>query len=156
MITCNFEDGGQANLRHTVVDCLVLKNDEILLVKRVGKLLEGGKWGLVGGFVSRDETIVEGAQREIYEETGFKVKDITLLRIIDEPNRPHENRQNIAYVYFCQADKKEGDADWESDEQKWFKLDSLPPKEVLAFDHYDDIELYLKYLKERFSLPVFK
>lgn len=156
MINCTFEDGGNASLRHTIVDCLVLRGDEILLVKRVGKLLEGGKWGLIGGFIARDETVAEGAQREIHEETGFNVNDLTLLRIIDNPKRPHEDRQNIAFVYFCQADKKDGEADWESDEQKWFKLDNIPPKEEIAFDHYEDIELYKKYLKEKFSLPVLK
>jgi ADP-ribose pyrophosphatase YjhB (NUDIX family) len=57
MIICKFEDGGEAKLRHVVVDTLVLKDNKILLIKRTGKLLEGGKWGLLGGYVERDENI---------------------------------------------------------------------------------------------------
>src|ERR1700722_19697338 len=103
MITCTFEDDGTAKLRHVVVDGLVFnQKGEILLVKRTAKLLEGGKWGLIGGFMDRNETLMQGLEREIFEETGWKVTNMTLLRIKDKPNRPHEDRQNISFVYFCQ------------------------------------------------------
>ena len=143
MITCKFENGNAALLRHVVVDALVLKNDEILLVKRSHKLFEGGKWALVGGFVDRDETIQEAARREILEETGYEVDDITLFRIIDSPHRQGEDRQNISFVYFCKTLEKVGEADDESDEQRWFSLSALPPQEQMAFDHFTIIQLYL-------------
>lgn len=156
MITCTFEDGNKAEtgLRHVVADCLVIRGDEILLAKRTKKLLEAGKWSLVGGFIGHNETIEVGARREILEETGYTVKDLTLLRIIDNPNRPAEDRQNIAFVYCCQVDKKEGSADWESDDQKWFKLSNIPPKDQIAFDHWDNIKLYLKWLEYTFPTPL--
>lgn len=154
MITCNFEDGNKALLRHLVVDTLVLNDNKILMVKRTGKLLEGGKWGLVGGFVDRDETSAQAVVREVMEETGWKVKDLVLLRINDNPNRPKEDRQNIAFVYFCTATKKTGEADWESDDQQWFGWDKLPNKDNIAFDHAEDIKLYQKYLEEPFTLPI--
>lgn len=154
MISCEFEDGGKASLRHVIVDTLVIKDNKILLVRRTAKLLENGKWGLTGGFMNRDETTAETAAREVMEETGWKVKNLRLLRINDRSDRPKEDRQNVAFVYFCAAVEKTGEADWESDEQKWFDLDDLPPKEEVAFDHADSIELYKKYLKEPFELPV--
>lgn len=144
MINCTFENGNKNSLRHAVVDNLVLKDGKILLVKRTGKILEGNKWGLVAGFVERDETLEEAAKREIMEETGWEVKDIKLLKINDSPNRPKEDRQNIAFVYTCEAIKKSGDADWESEEQRWFDLSALPDKGEFAFDHFEDIEFYLK------------
>ena len=153
MINCEFEKGNKASLRHVVVDNLVIKDDKILLVKRTGKLLEGGKWGLVGGFVERDENIKEAVAREILEETGYKVEGVTLLRIIDAPNRPAEDRQNISFVHFCTALEKVGTADDESDEQVWFDLSALPSQEEFAFDHFSDIELYKEYLKKSFSIP---
>lgn len=154
MINCKFENGGKANLRHVVVDTLVLKDGKILLVKRHKKLSESEKWGLAGGFMERNERIVEAAAREVLEETGWTVKDMTLMRVIDNPSRPAEDRQNIAFIYFGAAAKKTGEADWESHEQKWFDLDDLPPDDQIAFDHADSIELYKKYLKENFKLPV--
>lgn len=145
MINCKYENGNKASLRHTVIDALVLNGkNEILLVKRVGKILESGKWALPGGFVERNETITEAVKREVKEETGWDVKNIKLIKIIDIPNRPNEDRQNISFVHKCQAVKKTGKADKESSEQKWFNLSSLPPKEQFAFDHLEDIKFYLK------------
>lgn len=144
MIKCTFENGNEASLRHVIVDALILKDDKILLVKRTGKLLEGGKWALVGGFVDRDETIEEAIHREVLEETGWKIKNPKLLRIVDNPNRPNEDRQNIAFVYVCEASEQVGKGDWENDEMKWFSFDQLPEKEKIAFDHFDDIEFFLK------------
>lgn len=148
MITCTFEDGGQASLRHVVVDSLVLKDGQILLVKRARKkLLEGGKWGLVGGFVDRDETTAEAATREVMEETGWVVADIRLLWVNDRPDRPHEDRQNIAFVYVCTATEKTGEPDDESEEQRWFAFDEIPPTDQLAFDHAANIKRYLEQSK---------
>ena len=156
MITCTFEDGGKGKLRHVTVDGLVIKDDKILLVKRAQKLLEGGKWGVIGGFVDRDENLKEALKREIFEETGYRVTDITLLCINDDPNRPREDRQNISFVFFCHAGEKEGESDWEVTDKQWFSFDNLPPKEEIAFDHYDDIQLYLQYKKGDIQIPFFK
>src|SRR6185312_7100688 len=134
MITCTFENGNRASLRHVVVDNLVLQGDRILLVKRAVQLIEGGKWGLVGGFVDRDETIRQAAAREIMEETGYEVTDITLFRIIDTPDRPGEDRQNIAFVHVCVAGQRTGTPDWESTEVRWFPLSALPEEHEFAFD----------------------
>jgi 8-oxo-dGTP diphosphatase len=144
MISCTFEDFGTGSLRHVVVDALVLKNKEILLTKRAEGLLEAGKWGLIGGFLDRDETIEEGTKREVFEETGWRVKNLKLIKIIDNPNRPHEGgRQNVAMVFVCEATKQEGEPDWESEKIQWFGLDRLPKKETIAFDHYEAIQFYL-------------
>lgn len=155
MITCIFEDEGKASLRHVVVDNLVIRNNKILLVKRTKGLLEAGKWGLVGGFMERGETILEAVAREIFEETGWRVSGITLLRIKDKPTRPNDGgRQNVAFTFFCTAEKKNGEEDSESDEVKWFDLDAVPEDSELAFDHADDIKLYKEYKKQAFQLPV--
>src|SRR6266550_2872489 len=103
MINCTFENGNKASLRHAIIDALVLKDNKILLVKRTKKLLEGGKWALVGGYVDRDENLLQTVEREIREETGYTVKDITFLCVRHNPDRPHEDRQNIAFVFFCTA-----------------------------------------------------
>src|SRR5215204_3514091 len=124
MITCKFEDNSDAKLRHVCVDTMVFNDKgQLLLVKRTGKLIEGGKWGLTGGFVDRDETLAQAVEREAMEETGWKVKDVMMLRVKDSPNRPHDvDRQNIAFVFYCTATEKVGEKDWESDDVQWFDL----------------------------------
>ena len=51
MITCMFESGSPASLRHVVVHAIVERDGALLLVKRAPHLSEGGKWGLPGGSV---------------------------------------------------------------------------------------------------------
>ena len=144
MITCTFEDGGKGKLRHVVVDAIVLKNNSLLMVKRSKNLVQGEKWGIVGGFAERDETLKKAVSREVFEETGYKLKTINFFTVIDIPNRKNEDRQNIAFIYICEAGEKEGKSDLESTEQKWFDLNNLPKEEQIAFDHYQIIKLYLK------------
>ncbi|HSX00399.1 MAG TPA: NUDIX hydrolase [Patescibacteria group bacterium] len=155
MITCTFEDGNQASLRHVTVGCVVIKEDKILLTKRSANVsLEAGKWCLPGGYVQRDETTAQAAHRETLEESGWEVGDMTLLRLNDNPNRPQEDRQNIDIIYVCSAGRRVGEKDWETEEVQWFKLSKLPPKDKIAFDHLDSIELYKRYLKQAFALPI--
>ena len=153
MITCTFEDGGKASLRHAIIDALVLKEDKILLVKRSTKLSkEPGKWAVVGGFVNRDENLLQTVKREVKEETGYSVKDITFLYVMHSPDSPGEDRQNIKFVFFCTALDKEGEHDWEESEVEWFNLDKLP--EPLAFDHKKHIELYQQYKRNEIIIPL--
>ena len=117
-----------------------------MLAKRSEGLLEAGKWGLLGGYVNRDETTMQTAVRETKEESGWDVTSLRLLRVKDNPDRPHEDRQNIEFVYVADAVEKTGEPDWESEEVKWFSFDNLPEPDQIAFDHGEDIELYKQSL----------
>ncbi len=143
MIKCTFENGGKASLRHCIVNLLIIKEGKILLVKRAPHLTNPNMWGLVGGFVDRDETIKEAGEREAVEETGYKIKMGNLLTIIDNPKRPKEDRQNIAFIYIAEGLEKVGEGDKESSEVKWFDFNDLPPENEFAFDHYGLIQQYL-------------
>ncbi|MEK7605321.1 MAG: NUDIX hydrolase [Patescibacteria group bacterium] len=154
MISCTFENGNKAFLRHVVVDTLVLKDDKILLVKRAERLLEGGKWALVGGYVDQGETLPQAVQREVFEETGYRIHTIQMLAVNADPHRPNEDRQNISFIFVAEAGEKEGESDDEVSEQKWYGFDDLPPEATIAFDHYQAIELYLEYKKNPQPLPI--
>jgi ADP-ribose pyrophosphatase YjhB (NUDIX family) len=154
MIHCSFENGNAASLRHAVVDVIVLRGEQILLVKRSRKLAEGGKWALPGGYMERDETIAGAARRETLEETGWEVDGLELLMINSRPDRPAEDRQNVSFVFVCQGAGKTGEPDWESDEVKWFPLASLPGAGELAFDHADYIARYQHHHRDPGPLPI--
>jgi 8-oxo-dGTP diphosphatase len=159
MITCTFEDNGIAKLRHVTVNALIIKDGKVLLGKRGtyngGKpLLEAGKWALIGGFLSRDETIEQALKREIKEESGWEVDNLRLLHIKDNPDRPAEDRQNVEFVYLADAINKTSESDEEVSKLEWFSLDSIPQKEEIAFDHQDDLTIYTNFLKNNFPLPV--
>jgi len=145
-------------LRHVTVNALVIKNKQILLGKRgtfAGKkILESGKWGLLGGFFARNENLIQAVKREVMEESGWEITDLKLLRINDNPDRPHEDRQNVDIIFIAQAVKQIKTGDEEVKELRWFDLSDLPAKERIAFDHSDDIEIYKKYLQGKIKIPI--
>ncbi len=154
MIACILESGKKVFLRHVVVDVLVVDRDKILLVKRAPELPNGGKYGVIGGYVERDETLEQAARREVLEETGYKVKINSLLRVKDSPHRPQEEVQNIAFVFIASPIKKTQEGDNESTEVKWFDFDNLPSQDEFAFDHYEDIQAYLRHGKSPQPMPL--
>lgn len=153
MILCTFENGGTGNLRHAIVDGLVIKNNKILLVKRDIKLSEGGKWGVPGGYVNLNENLEEAIKREVFEETGYRVSAVKLFTIVDSPIRRNDIKQNIGFVFVCKAEEKEGEPDKESTEQKWFQLNNLPSQEEIAFDHLQIIKTFLENKDSSLYLP---
>jgi len=158
MITCEFENGSKTSLRHATVAVIIKKDGKVLLGKRGTykgrKIPEFGKWALIGGYIDRDENSSQTAVREALEESGWKIANVKLLRINDNPNRPHEDKQNIEFCFIAEAVEETGEGDEEMSELKWFDLGKLPPKEKIAFDHFENLELYKKYLVKQFVLPV--
>jgi len=138
-----------------VVHAIVEKDGKILLEKRASGLLEAGKWSLPSGFLDRDEKAEEGVLRELEEETGWKGKVISLFRVNTDPNRPHEDRQNISIEFIITPLEQVGQSDTESSDIQWVSLQKLPALEDFAFDHGETISLYLKYRENPFELPLF-
>src|SRR3990167_10600025 len=107
MITCTFENKNKASLRHVTVNAIVVKDNQILLGKRGtfnGKPIpESGKWGLLGGFFSRDENLIQAVKREVLEESGWEIDSLQLFRINDNPQRPKEDRQNVDIIFITKA-----------------------------------------------------
>lgn len=156
MITCEFEDGGKGKLRHVTANAVIVKDGKILLGKRGtfnGKpLTEYGKWSLIGGFVGRDENLIQAIQREIKEETGLEVTNITLIHIKDNPDRAKEDRQNIEFVYAAELVGEIGESDEEVTELRWIPLNNISVE--VAFDHQNDIRIYNDYIAGKIHIPV--
>lgn len=145
MITCFFKNYFSSSFRHIVVDGLVVKANKILLVKRAGPWLESGKWALPGGYLNRGENGAEAVVREVLEETGYQVKVIKFLSIIDDPHRFKDVNQNIGFIYLIKPIKKISTFDDEISKVKWFDINHLPQPKTMAFDH-------LQIIKKQLSL----
>lgn len=154
MITCAFENGKAASLRHVVVHAIVEKDGALLLVKRSPDISEGGKWSLPSGYLDRDETAAQGALRELREETGWEGEVRSLFIIKTDPHRPHEDRQNVSFHFLVTPIRQTGKSDHESTEVAWVPIHELPPLHELAFDHGEAVEWYLRYRSQEHPLPV--
>ncbi len=130
------------NTRCSTVEVIVTNdNNEILLIRRA-KLPEQGSWALPGGYVDWNEKLSETARREVKEETGFDVRDITFLGLFDDPARDKDGRQNIGHCFVALVGGDAKKEKSEVEEMSWFSLSQLP-KEI-AFDHQKMIEQYAK------------
>ena len=55
---------------------------EVLLIRR-GKAPRHGEWSIPGGHQEFGETVRETAQREVMEETGVTIANLTLVDVVD-------------------------------------------------------------------------
>lgn len=155
MIKCEFEDGKEVFLRHVVVDVIITNKEKILLARRAAFLSNPGKLCLPGGFLDQGEKISDAVKREVREETGYEIKNLIHFAVNDNPNRKGEDRQNVSFIFIAEAGEKLSETDQETTELIWADIKNLPSGEEFAFDHYSTVQQYLKYLEEKFSLPVF-
>lgn len=115
-------------------DCVVFGFDgaklNVLLIER-GIEPYKGCWAFPGGFLNMDETALQGAKRELYEETGLKNAYIHQFHAFSEVNRdPRDRVITIAYYALVRiSEVKAGD---DAAKAEWFPLDKVPS---LAFDH---------------------
>jgi len=85
--------------------CLVKQDDHVLLVNRPSKLGFPG-WIGPGGKVDFPESLTEGAAREVWEETGLRVKDL-VYKGLDEFVDPDQSFRYMVFNYV--ADSFEGE-----------------------------------------------
>jgi len=113
----------------------------VLLIKRKNEPFRD-QWALPGGFLEENETMEEGAKRELEEETGLKLEKLQQVGAFGTPGRDPRGRTiSIAFVGLIDAEPKVKASD-DALDVKWFNMSDLPN---LAFDH-------LKIISEANSL----
>ena len=116
-------------------DCIVFacqnEKTQVLLIKRGSEPCKD-MWALPGGFMNIDESAEEAAIRELKEETGIDVKEVTQVGAYSKVDRdPRERVITIAFYTVIDNPVKAVGQD-DAKQAEWFTLDNLP---TLAFDH---------------------
>lgn len=124
----------------------------VLLIERKYMPFKG-RWALPGGFVDMEETAEECAYRELNEETGLEIRNLSQLVTASTLGRDPRGRTVSVFFYgfinFDIANIKAGD---DAKNAQWFQADKPPS---LAFDHNEIILIALKRLKEMLQLKPF-
>jgi 8-oxo-dGTP diphosphatase len=111
---------------------------KLLLIRRAGEPYQGS-WALPGGFVNMDESLEDGARRELEEETGVSGVFLEQLYTFGKPDRdPRERVITVAYFALIPSEKIRLQAATDAEAVGWFGMDELPK---LAFDHRDIVTL---------------
>lgn len=133
------------------VDAVVKAADQILLVKR-GRAPGKGTWALPGGFLDGRERVLQGAIRELREETGFALLDATLedalvgTAVFDHPDRSTRGRTITHAHFFDLKDARPPEVEGADDaaEAKWFPVAELVDMEGEFFeDHFNIVDHFL-------------
>lgn len=105
----------------TAVIVLIHRGDEILLVR--ANNFRGNYYGLVAGFVETGETLEQAVEREVKEETGLTIKNLTYFSSQPWP-------YPCGLMVGFNADYESGELTLQRSELGaggWFKKYSLPP-----------------------------
>ncbi len=119
---------------------------KVLLIKRKTWPFEE-MWAIPGGFVKMDESLEEGAYRELAEETNVTREQVYLeqLYTFGDPGRDPRTRViTVAYFALVSADKLHPRAADDAADVDWFSVYDLPP---LAFDHATILDYALTRLR---------
>ncbi len=129
----------------TDIVIFTIRQDElkVLLIKRALPPHKN-QWALPGGFIKMEESLEEGARRELEEETGVTGVYLEQLYTFGRPDRdPRERVITVAYYALIASDELEPKAASDAENVSWFGLKELPD---LAFDHKEILKMAHKRL----------
>lgn len=105
-----------------IAGCIIVKNNKILMVKEAGKDCYG-QWNFPAGKIEEFEKITDGAIREVFEETGCKVKlkGVLPIKLVDLEKETH-------IIISFTADMLEENIRFDKDEildVKWIDIEEI-------------------------------
>jgi len=109
------------------VGVVVLKKGKVLLIKR-NKPPKSFEWSIPGGAQDLGEKLKETAKREVWEEAGIRIKNLTLVDAVDFIKKNESNTtQNHYSLIDYMADYDGGDLTAGDDaiDAKWVAVDEL-------------------------------
>ncbi len=99
-------------------------------------------WALPGGGIDFGETAEDAVKKEVEEEVGLKVTSSKFLQVYTDPARDPKEVITLSYVVQVEGEPKAGS---DAASYQFFSIKTLP--EIMAFDHKQIIEDYLKQAK---------
>ena len=108
---------------------------KILLIQRE----DNTGWAVPGGYMEPGESVTEGCEREVFEETGLRVEAKRLIGVYSNPNMlveyPDGNKWQVVILYFL-AKKLGGELQAGDDalDAGYFSLEETKNMKVRALD----------------------
>jgi 8-oxo-dGTP diphosphatase len=135
------------------VAVVVIKAGKVLLGRRRGPH-GSGSWSFPGGHLEFYETIEECARREVFEETGIRLRNI---RYGPFTNNLFRDERKHSVTLFVVAEYAGGTAHAREPEKDecwgWHRWEELPQPLFLPIQNLLGLGIDLKFLVER-SIPI--
>ena len=143
-------DNKETAIEGITIDCVIFgfnkESLEVLLVQHaIGESV--GQWGLLGGWLRKDESSDDAAQRILYELTSLDNIYLEQLKAFTDPIRVSERRVvTIGYYTLVNREDYNIKASITLREAKWYKINDIPD---LIFDHNEILDFSLMQLRNR-------
>lgn len=132
------------------VDAIIVKNSQILLVKRKKEPFKE-MWVLPGGFINEGEKAEDAAKREVMEETSLEIELDSILGVYSDPNRdPRGHIMSIVFIgrIISNGSKTMPVAGDDAADTRWVDLETMN-NENFGFDHKKIVGDYIKWKQSR-------
>jgi len=106
---------------------VVVRDERALLIRRGSAPLKG-EWSIPGGMLELGETILEGVQRELLEETAIEVRLLDLIEVFERVTRDEAGKLKYHFVildYLCEAVRGEAQAGSDVTDVAWVRESEL-------------------------------
>ena len=118
-----------------IVTSFITNNDKFLLLKRSDKVKSmKGLWAGVSGIIEKNETPLERAKIEIFEEVGITELNIKLLKsadLIRVESPQYKNHEWEIFPFLFETTNAEIKLNWENSEYKWVNADEISNYETV-------------------------
>ena len=134
-----------------IVGSVVLRDNKILMVREAKKEAYK-KWAFPAGHLERNETLFEGALREVFEESGCEV---TLKKAFPILVKNGSDR-DLLMVHFL-SDLVEENLEYRTDEileTKWVSIEELKNMDEEEFRSYSVVKLIIESLEKNKLYPL--
>lgn len=126
-----------------VVECLIVKDQKVLLLKRSETSKKfPGYWIGPGGHVDENEDVLSAAIREVEEETGVKIGASKIsLKAVAIGNHSDRNETYLVHYFLIHLDSDQKIIDSDEGGSFW-----IPIQEVLTMDKvFPPFKYYLEH-----------
>ncbi len=146
------------------VTTIILNNEKVLLVKRGSKISSPNKWCNPCGYLDWNESATQCAMREVFEETGLDITEISEENIefnmmkypYDIVTNPTLNYNQDVALYFGLSITSAEDPiitnkyceEGETDDVRWVNIKDLGEYDF-AFNHDKRIMKFINYIKDK-------
>lgn len=128
-----------------IITSFIKYDDKFLLLKRSDKVKTmRGLWGGISGIIEGDETALERAKIEIFEEVKIRESDIKLLKSTDMirvESPQYKNHEWEIFPFLFETTNPQIRLNWENSEFKW-----IIPDDLSNFETVPSLDKVLAYL----------
>lgn len=135
-----------------IAGCLIVRDNKILMVKEAKKKCYG-QWNFPAGHVDEPEFITDAAIREVYEETGCKVKLTGVLPICIVEAEDAEPRLMVRFTAEIVEENIKIDPDEILDVQ-WLDIEKVKNMTEQELRGYDTSIQFIKDFEDKKIYPL--